>query len=139
MYASVGRAEPGLSLGLHRPGVDQVQVIGQRRLYPLYGLRVDELHERLVAVRHDGHLERVGLVGHAPEVAHPVPGGDENGRGAELFLELWVKPADQPVGLRQRALVRGLPVVHLTAATQVNVGVERGQRRVVQREQLVRE
>lgn len=135
MNAPVGRAESGLGLGVRQSDLGQ----SAERLHPLYGRRVHELDERFAAVRHDGHLERVGPVRVLLVVAHPVPGGHEHGRPGELAPEPRIEPADQVVGQRQRSRVSGLAVVHLAAAPQVDVRVERRERRIVQRERHVEE
>jgi len=130
VYAPVGRAEPGLGLGVRQPDLGQPA----ERLGPLDGRRVRELDERLAAVRDDGHLERVGLVRVPLVVAHPVPRGHEHGRGGEPAAQPRVEAAHQRGGLGRDARVPRLAVVHLAAAAQVDVRVERGQRGVVQRE-----
>lgn len=136
VYASVGGAEPGLCLGVRQP-----TLVGRsaERLHPLDGRRVRELHERFVAVCGQGHLERVGPVGVLLVIAHPVPRGHEQRRGGEPALVPWVEPGHQAVDVAQSPRVPVLAVVHLSASTQVHVGVECGQRRVVEREGHVEE
>lgn len=90
-------------------------------------------------VRDDDHLERVGPVRILFVIAHLVPGGHEHGGRGELSLEPRVEPSDQAVGQRQGPRVSGLAVIHLAAAPQIDVGVERGQRRIVQRERYIEE
>jgi len=135
VYAPVGGAEPGLGLSVGQPDFGHAA----ERLHPLDGRRVRELHERLVAVGDHGHLERVGPVGVLLVVAHPVPRGHEHGRGGEPALVSRVEPGHLAVGVGQSPRVPVLAVIHLSAAAQVHVGVERGQSGVVERERHVEE
>lgn len=112
VYAPVGRAEPGLRLGVGQPDLGHAA----ERLRPLDGLRVDELHERLAVAHYDGHLERVGPVRVPLVVAHPVPRGHEHGGRGEPALEPRVEPGHQASGAGQGARVPGLAVVHVAAA-----------------------